>query len=341
MKAQPRDSRFELLRIISILMIVLSHFSLFGQEYRLSQSSSWLTTFGAGVFLPYGKIGVTLFVLITGYFLGKKEISIFSAINRAWKVWIETFFYSFILCLTFVVATHHVDVKLAIQSVIPMSTNLYWFVSAYIIMMLFLPIINLTINQINKDQFKYLIIICLLMDTFIPLLKVNYECMVLSPYFLGAYIQRYRPVIKHKGMYLGVLLSLLYVLTVGLLPFGHGHAFTIGILPRLIGVLIFLFVVELKPFYSASVNSVATSAFAGYLVTEYPLMRDFLWNHLLKFADVQNVYLADFFGAVAIGFILYIGVFLIDKGRQIIFSALNVHHFPTFLKNKFNFLINK
>ncbi|MDV2585897.1 acyltransferase, partial [Levilactobacillus brevis] len=57
-----RDSRFELLRIIAILMIILSHFSFFGQQYRLHTGISAIDFFGIRLFQPFGALGVYLFV---------------------------------------------------------------------------------------------------------------------------------------------------------------------------------------------------------------------------------------------------------------------------------------
>ena len=49
-----RDSKYELLRIISILLIIASHYSNYGNWY----SQTRLTSF----FDPFGKVGVDLFI---------------------------------------------------------------------------------------------------------------------------------------------------------------------------------------------------------------------------------------------------------------------------------------
>ena len=63
-----RNSNFELLRIIAMLMIVFHHFSVHGGfNYELTDISFnrlWLYFISMG-----GKIGVDIFVLISGYFL--------------------------------------------------------------------------------------------------------------------------------------------------------------------------------------------------------------------------------------------------------------------------------
>lgn len=67
---KPRQSNFELLRIFAMLLIILFHyvynggFNLETSEFCLNKCV--LRTLGFG-----GKLGVELFVLITGYFLSK------------------------------------------------------------------------------------------------------------------------------------------------------------------------------------------------------------------------------------------------------------------------------
>ena len=58
-----RDSRFELLRIIAMVMIILSHYQLIGG----------VNTKSIDIFSPLGEIGVGLFIMISAYFLTGEE----------------------------------------------------------------------------------------------------------------------------------------------------------------------------------------------------------------------------------------------------------------------------
>lgn len=73
MSRKVRDSRFELLRLIAMFMIVTYHFSFFGQKFRLKEGLSIPMLIGSKLFIIYGQLGVCLFVLITGFFLGGKS----------------------------------------------------------------------------------------------------------------------------------------------------------------------------------------------------------------------------------------------------------------------------
>lgn len=78
-KSRQRDSNIELFRIITMLLIVAHHYVVnsgltleSGPIYAdpLSEQSVFLLLFGA-----WGKIGINCFVLITGYFLCKLQIT--------------------------------------------------------------------------------------------------------------------------------------------------------------------------------------------------------------------------------------------------------------------------
>ena len=74
-KTMERLSNFEILRIISMLLIICHHFALYsGCRYP----SSTITMNSVFIqFLSYGgQLGVNLFVLISGYFLVKNEFKV-------------------------------------------------------------------------------------------------------------------------------------------------------------------------------------------------------------------------------------------------------------------------
>jgi peptidoglycan/LPS O-acetylase OafA/YrhL len=63
-----RKSNFEVLRILAILMIIAHHVALYGgcdfATGEISVNKLWILLLASG-----GKIGVNIFILISGYFL--------------------------------------------------------------------------------------------------------------------------------------------------------------------------------------------------------------------------------------------------------------------------------
>ena len=67
-KTKKRNSGFELLRIIAMLMIVANHYRTYGQYFD-SAADIGLNTFFLNVFEMFGSPACSLFALITGYFM--------------------------------------------------------------------------------------------------------------------------------------------------------------------------------------------------------------------------------------------------------------------------------
>ena len=128
-KKAPRQSNLELSRILAMYLIVMHHFSVHGGVPIWSGSAPLSFNFYLDQLLSTGgKIGVNLFVLITGYFLAKK----FSKFSSLIYLWIKTFSYVIVFSCSF-----------ALLAYIP-STGVLWsvvfFPSGMISIGLFLPI---------------------------------------------------------------------------------------------------------------------------------------------------------------------------------------------------------
>lgn len=93
-----RQSNLELLRIFSMFLIVMHHFSVHGGIPLVLENQSISPNLVLGQFFYcFGKVGVNLFVMITGYFL----ITRLGRLSSFLKLVITTFFYSvtlFLIC---------------------------------------------------------------------------------------------------------------------------------------------------------------------------------------------------------------------------------------------------
>lgn len=95
-----RQSNIEAFRIVCMLFIIAHHFvvhtGLVG-EPMLSDprnaSSLFLSVLGM-----WGKTGINCFLMITGYFMCKKDISI----NKWYRLYLQILFYNFIISTLFI-----------------------------------------------------------------------------------------------------------------------------------------------------------------------------------------------------------------------------------------------
>lgn len=91
-----RNSNIELLRIVSMVLIVMFHFSV----HVHGRKAAALLRYAVEMLSFGGKIGVNCFVLITGYFMAHGRLKVQSLL----RVVLQTWFYSFAILAIFAVA---------------------------------------------------------------------------------------------------------------------------------------------------------------------------------------------------------------------------------------------
>ena len=132
-----RSSNIELLRIVSMFMIILFHFSVHGSWPEggplASDVAVEMLSFG-------GKLGVNCFVLITGYFMVKSRLKLASLL----RVVFETWFYSFAILLLFLLVQPDLVTEEKLRkAILPVISGEYWFITCYIALMVISPLLNL------------------------------------------------------------------------------------------------------------------------------------------------------------------------------------------------------
>ena len=92
MSSKQRDWRFELLRIFSMLLIVATHYFAsdnWAVHTDPARAGSWAASAHDSLIMT-GQIGVTLFVLISAYFLSTRYLHNIHCNNRC--TWAQTYF---------------------------------------------------------------------------------------------------------------------------------------------------------------------------------------------------------------------------------------------------------
>lgn len=135
-----RLSNIELLRILCIVLILSMHSMALVETSKLSSLNNVLSHIVSAV----GNVGVSCFVLISGYFGIKFKM------YRFVQLVILTTFYT--VLVHFFHNGFTIDVGL-INSilVVPLYNN--WFIACYLLLMLFSPNLNLLAQQMSTHQF--------------------------------------------------------------------------------------------------------------------------------------------------------------------------------------------
>lgn len=151
-----RNSNFELLRILSMLLIIAHHFAVHGVfSYGtddLSMNRFWIQLLHMG-----GKIGVNIFVLITGYFsVNAQKLSA----KKILKFCGQLIFYSVLIYLIFAYFTDLPFSKREfLHSFFPLTYETWWFASTYFVLYLFSPYLNKLLCQLERKDYRRMLLL--------------------------------------------------------------------------------------------------------------------------------------------------------------------------------------
>lgn len=152
--AAKRDSNFELLRILCIIMVIMQHFGYWGDFFIEGESVSGNTIILQTI-VNVGKIGVNCFMLITGYYMVKSAFKISKVFKLAATVW----FYSWGFGFIFLLWNYKLfDIESFAKTVLPVLFGQYWFITIYLIVYILSPFLNAAAQNIDKSTYKGLLI---------------------------------------------------------------------------------------------------------------------------------------------------------------------------------------
>lgn len=192
---KPRNSNLELFRIIVMLLIVAHHYVVNSgllpvmAENPTSAKSMFLYLFGWA-----GKTGIDCFVLITGYFMCKSDISL----KKFLKLFGAYYFYKLLFFCIFV-ATGYAELspKFVIKSLMPIVSIDKGFVSCFLVFFCFITFLNILIKGMTKRQHQLLLGLCLLVYSVFPQMFIsvtfNYVGWFMVIYLIGSYFRLYPP----------------------------------------------------------------------------------------------------------------------------------------------------
>jgi peptidoglycan/LPS O-acetylase OafA/YrhL len=149
-----RDSNLELLRIVSMFIIVANHFVYFGGFPEQSTLS------GQNVFFNllspvFGNMGVDIFVLISGYFL----VTSTPRYERVVRTALQTTFYAVVFVFVFaVLGITTLSVSAIVKACLAIANGWYWFPTAYCALLLLSPFLNRLLLELTQKQYMSLLV---------------------------------------------------------------------------------------------------------------------------------------------------------------------------------------
>lgn len=346
-KKSKRDSNLEILRIISILLIIAHHYVIYG---GLNNIDFGINTIITKLLICGGKIGVNCFVLISGYFLINSKFKI----EKLLKLILEVVFYSIIITII-LVAFNKISINIValIKSILPVIFGKYWFITAYVGLYIFSPFINKFIRTLTKEKYKVFLIISTIILVIIPMFTTadfifsNFIWMIYI-YMIGAYIQLYPN--KHteykKKALLYSIICYVTIITISIIMVYLGQKIAFigkgsnyfakenSIFVLLCSIFLFIYFKNLKIKYNKFVNIIASTSFGIYCIHENNFMRDIIWKQVLQTDKFVNSNILIFHAIYSI--IIVFSVCAIIDLLRIYIIENNI-----FKVNKFNNIFQK
>ncbi len=300
-----RSSSMELLRIISMIMILFHHFAIHGGfafETTLSIPRLWYNLIVMG-----GKIGVNIFVLISGYFLINNDSKTFD-VNKIIKFIGQVFFYSvgiFVICgLTGIIDW---SIKSLIKATLPITFSQWWFASTYFVLYLLHPYLNKLLRSIEKSIYQRFLLLLVVCWSIIPTFTTssfqsNSLLWFVTLYSIAGYIRLYGLNIKYttKHYFLCYLIgsALTYSSSIIFTVLGSKWDFFAQHITYFYGqekltilsisLCLFMCFSTLKMNYHKWINTIASATFGVYLIHDNNVIRKLLWLDWFRNAEYQD-----------------------------------------------------
>lgn len=302
-KTTVRQSNLELLRIVSILIIILSHYAGHSGFDFTGEGFSFNRLFVESFRL--GAVGVDIFVLISGYFLVSSSFKP----SKFIRLECEVLFYSIVLGVIFFLTTDLVGAKELLYSFLPSLSNSYWFISTYLLLYLLSPFLNKMIHAMNQKWHARLLVILYTVYVLVPtvtnltLAGTSNIMTFIMLYLTAAYYRLYEGPMGTtvKGNFLMALFCFLFIAcsTVlfdftstrfGITRYDASYFTSTYSLPVILCALgLFLGFKNLKIDYHPAINWISECTLGIYLLHDNSFMRSFLWKNLLSCRSYQDL----------------------------------------------------
>lgn len=347
MKKQ-RNINFEILRIISMILIISGHYFTHTQLKNVNNFSS--VGLLNAVYKPIFVLGVNLFILITGYFqceIGFKK-------EKLIRLWSDVIIWS-VTCMVIGViyyqtfANENVSLSQIIKSFFPVFTKQYWFITTYIVLYILSPFINKMLNACTKKEIEYLIC-CLIL--FFSVWSSIYPdsldktggfgiiwfCIL---YISGTYIRRYSLRVDNKLCICGLVLYEITMIAIKYLSILAADKYVSGIdvlvnavqykynfpLVYLASIFVFIIVCNSRKEnfkHSRTILYLSSITLDIYLIHENPFIRKMIWDNISRIHLITtNVAVCIVVCVSASVLIYFFGALLVEFKRKITKIYLN------------------
>lgn len=343
-----RITSVEALRVTSMFLIVVMHYIFCGlklspihQYYDLSCFQGCLDYLTMEPLYILSGTAVNCYVMITGYFLIDKLTYRWGGVI---KTWFLAFFYSVLFLIIAFLLNFEVVKADIIQAVFPVYQSAYWFVTSYIGLLLFAPILSRAAVSFSKRS--YLIVLAVLFVVTFQFLYGEiyggFKSIIFFGYLflIAGYIRLHgipKWVLNHKYLYFFILWLIILIFATGINLIRGGWGSFQLISSSYDGPLLFLSLIIFIIFVTANndcrafgwLSKLAPYTFGIYLIHTNDFVNDRIWNVIPRTFNYPI-----FFHCVFFCIILFLICVLIDYIRERLFKALKIDNLLKIIGDK-------
>ena len=331
MKPEPRkrNSSFELLRLISMFMILCLHANkdiMFSGSYEIStlNKAFMLGTEALGI------VAVDCFVMISGYFtVTSRKLRL----RKAAELIVLTSGYGIlifaVMCLT---GNAEFSFKLLIKCTAPYFYDKVWFINIYLVLFLLAPFLNRALTSLSKKNYRLLLLISLLLFSVWPSFFpnppsqdggygiVSFVLIYMTAGYIRLHVESKPSVLKCLAAYLIFSIITACLLETEVLSGNWLNYNSVFIIAA--SVSLFMAFRSLT-FSSEKINLISGSVIAVYIIHAHQLIRPLLFAEWLRLPErVQSaVYPLIYLGELLLLFALCL---ITDALRRLTVQKLTV-----------------
>lgn len=364
-----KQSNFELMRIISMFLIIIHHIILHGNVIYNTSGSIHLIIM---LIRCIAFVHVNSFILLTGYFQYKKEFSL----KKFLSIFNASYFYNLLILIIFIIFGLSNIEKLDVLKTLNPFYMSHWFISCYLILYILSPFINILIKNMSQKNHRKLILLLILCYSIISFLSEQtiaensgYSVIqFIMLYIIGAYLSKYPinqnlhfknysknklQVLLFSGIFVFAFINfILYCLSrtfedqnnlffnyLGTLIANNYHEY--NFLPVIIQSVLYFLWFETLNIQNKIINKISSLVFGIYIIHDNPFIR----GHIYKWFRIDSnttIYSKKIFIKIFIvAFLIFIICAIIEFLRQLLFKFIKKRKLYIKFSSKFNNYINE
>ncbi|KGB13970.1 acyltransferase family protein [Latilactobacillus sakei subsp. sakei] len=326
-----RNYGIDIIRIISMFMVVLLHNLLQGGVLNSLDISAKPVGMVYWLIENCSIVAVNMFAIITGYLTVQKKVTF----KKVFSLWKEVFFWSIFITFVFVLLGYKPNLHEILYSILPTIMKNYWYFNAYLMLVLFIPFLNIGVNNLEVQTFEKILSCLVLLSVTIGFIGHWFELdgysgiWLIILYLIGAYLKISKKVENIKSKYLVVLYILCVLLSlvaeyISLAYIGGVNRWVSYVSPMVVISSISLFIllsrVNVRNTRIKKILSVISPlTFAVYLIDNQVMVYKYVIKNMFSNIGKMNILIGviTLLGATLLMFIVFIAL---EYGRVSLFA---------------------